>query len=152
MAQEGKKGKDMRLKITDCRQAYVGHSKRGDTFTIYEVKAERPDGREVNEKLRSFSSLPVGQVIEVNVQPYNSEVHGRSFTLYPKGSKGTGATAQLNELHERVTALEGKINTIWEEWQLIKRQLNGSATPAVRPAAQPGEQALDAQFGADAPW
>lgn len=150
----------MRLKILDCRQIYQGHNRRGDSFTVYEIKAARAEtGQPINEKLRAFTSLAVGQEIDVNVQVYNSEQWGKSFTLYPKGARSESATGQLNELRERVNELEN-----WKTWMTKEFRdlsdmvafLRGNGRQAQAPAAprQDPEQtaALDERFGKDAPW
>jgi hypothetical protein len=104
MTDQRQGGKDMKLKIAACRQVYSGVNRRGDSYTIYEVEAHRAqDGVKINQKLRSFTALAIGQEIEVTVVPFNSEQHGRSFTLYPKNSKGgVSTTDQLNELKEQL--------------------------------------------------
>lgn len=105
---------------------YSGRNQLGHEYTIYEVEAAREDGRLIDEKLRSFRALPIGQVIEVSIEPFHSEAHGKSFTLHPTQSTSPGGTEQINEalkllremremfpkLEERVEALEGKLATL----------------------------------------
>src|ERR1700683_1321956 len=102
------KSRDMRLKILSCRQAYQGRNKRGDEFTIYEIEASKPDGTPINEKLRAFSTLPIGQEVDVTVTPYNSEQYGKSFTLALKGSKSGNFSAAINELTEAQAELTNR--------------------------------------------
>lgn len=114
--QQRKNGRDMKLRITACRQVYSGVNRRGDSYTIHEVEAVRPqDGARINQKLRSFTALPIGTEVEVTVVPFNSEQHGRSFTLYPKNSKGGVSTQeQLNELREGLEEAYSRISKLVE--------------------------------------
>lgn len=144
-------GKKMTLKVVDCKPVYHGVNGKGDAYTIHEVKATKPDGSLVNEKLRSFSALPVGQPIEVTVVPFVSEKHGRSFTLYPTGAKATGTTAAVNDLGETVEQMRGMIAALVTRVDALEKQVGRGATP---PPAAPTQStaALDAQFGAEAPY
>jgi hypothetical protein len=139
-------GRDMRLRILACRQVYHGKNKRGDEYDIYEIDAAKSDGTPINEKLRSFAPLPIGQEIEVTVTAFNSEQHGRSFTLHQKGSRSASATAQLNELREQVE-MQGEMIAV-----LVKRVdalelRNGAAAQQPKNAEQ-----LSQKFGDEAPW
>jgi hypothetical protein len=84
-----------RLRILACAPAYQDKDHR---FTIYEVRAERENGEPVSEKLRCFSSLPIGTLVDVTVREHVSHEHGRSFMLYA-----------ADGLLERVSALEGLV-------------------------------------------
>ena len=95
--------KDMALKIVACQQVYSGLNPKGHRYTIFEIEAAKPDGTLINEKLRAFEALPIGETIEVTVTPFESETHGRSFTLHRKESNN--ATARVNELQHDVAHL-----------------------------------------------
>jgi len=86
---------DTRLRILACVPAYQDKDRR---YTIYDIQAEKETGERVNEKLRCFSSLPVGQMVDVTVREHVSREHGRSFMLYAKDG-----------LLERVSGLEGLV-------------------------------------------
>lgn len=156
-------GKDMRLKITSCRHIFTGHNRRGDEFSIYEVGATK-DGRPINEKLRSFTSLPIGQEMDVTVKVFNSEQWGKSFTVHPKGGQGASRAAAVNDLHDRVAELESRsANQAQRIAELETRlyevmkddarytQTRAGLVPAEQPRT-PDNPALDEKFGADAPW
>lgn len=152
MAEQARKGKDMKLRIVGCRQVYAGINPRGDHYTIFEIDAAKPDGSLVEEKLRAFTALPIGQDAEVTVVPFDSDKWGRSYTLYPKGSRGAGATAQHNELREMVEELQKRVASLSERVAALEQQhtrKNGASPP---PPASPNNTALDQQFGAEAPW
>lgn len=164
MTEEKQKGRDMRLRITDCKQIYQGHNKRGDNFTIFEIKATKPNGQPIDEKLRAFTSLPIGQEIDVNVQVYNSEQWGKSFTVYPKGSRSESATGQLNELRDQVVELQDRNVALTRRvadletrvGELLRdsgRPLSVGAPPARTTSHTPEQTAeLNERFGEDAPW
>jgi predicted RNase H-like nuclease (RuvC/YqgF family) len=111
----------MRLRIVACQQVYSGVNPKGHRYTIFEIGAAKPDGTLINEKLRSFEALPIGQDVEVTVTPFDSEEHGRSFTLHRKVSNN--ATAQVNELKAQVSELAATVNRheqrMTEMWQRL---------------------------------
>lgn len=156
-------GKKTRIKIIDCRPVYHGTNVKGDSYTIHELKATNVEGTLIDQKLRSFSALPVGQLIDVTVVPFESPEHGKSFTIYPanKAESTTQAAndlrAEINELRTNMARLAERVGAI--EGYLRKDQMaerNHVTGPPV-PAAERGEQPsvandLDARFGADAPF
>lgn len=157
------KSKDMRLKIVGCRQVYSGRNQRGDSYTIFEIDAERAaDGVRINQKLRSFTALPIGQVVEVTVTPFKSTKHGKSFTLAPKNNKGagSGSTQRVNELAEQVEECMNRIANLTRRLGEVESRLGEvmkDDARFTRPAAQPttaqaaNSRQLDEKFGADPP-
>lgn len=109
--------KEMTLKIMACRQVYSGTNPRGDRYTIYEVDAQNMRGETINEKLRSFTALPIGEAVEVEVSVFNSEAHGKSFTLHPKNRRpDQGGSSELGgeveALRRRVEKLEATVQRL----------------------------------------
>jgi len=109
--------RDMTLKIVACQQIYSGLNPKGHRYTIFDIQAAKADGTLVDEKLRAFEALPVGETMVVTVTPFESERHGRSFTLHRKVSNNT--TGQVNdvkvelaELRERVEKLESLVASL----------------------------------------
>jgi hypothetical protein len=152
-------GKKTKVKVIDCSPVYHGTNVKGGEYTIHEVKATNMEGELINQKLRSFSALPIGQVVEVTVVPFKSEEHGKSFTLYPVGSGGGTTQAsndlrvEINQLREMISTLGGRVGAI--EGYLRKQAVPGATTePVPLPGAgSPDLTAqLDAKFGADAPF
>lgn len=124
---------DRTLKIVSCRQVYSGKNQLGHEYTIYEVEAAGQDGRLINEKLRAFRALPIGQVVEVTIEPFHSEQHGKSFTLHPKQSTSPGGAAQLNEAKELLGKLEARVSALEEDTTRLKQEitrLQGQKPPA----------------------
>lgn len=144
--------KEMRLLIIDCKPVYHGINKKGDEYDIYEVRASKPEtpGQPINEKLRTFTALPAGQVVEVTVTPFNSVEHGKSFTLYPKGNSGSSVNQQnenrseLVILRENMAKLAARVSTL-ENY--IRKNMIDQKNQTSQPASDVA--ALDAAFGAD---
>lgn len=154
----GGKSKDMRLKITGCRHVYTGRNQKGDTYSIYEIDAERAaDGVKINQKLRAFDALPIGQIVEVTVTPFISDRHGKSFTLELKNRERGGSAKRLNEMEERLQEMERRSSAqerrIAELETRLGELLRSDASQAVNtPAQKPADPELAAKFGDDAPW
>jgi hypothetical protein len=147
MAERAGSGRKMTLTITDCRHVYSGVNKKGDTYEIYEIDATK-DGAKINEKLRAFASLAIGQPIAVNVVPFESEQYGKSFTLYEVGaSKATSTAEGLNELRREVTELATRQRDLLARVDGLQQMMR----PAVAAPAADGAK-LDEEFGKDAPW
>lgn len=115
MSEEEKpKSSPTRMTVTACNVAVTAKNARGDTYTIYELTAFKEDGSEINEKLRSFENLPLDELIEVTVTPYNSEKYGRSFTIAQRNRPNS---AQLiRELKTTVLKLTERVEDL-EEWR-----------------------------------
>ncbi len=149
MSEQRKNGRDMRLKITSCRQVYSGVNRRGDSYTIHEVEAVRPqDGVKINQKLRSFTTLPIGQEVEVTVVPFNSEQHGRSFTLYPKNQRSVSTQEQLNDLREALDEAYSRIGKLSERVAALEGA-DRQQTVAEVNSGQSLQQRAAANFGDD---
>lgn len=77
--------------VTELKKLSEG-TRSGEAWTIYQVRATLADGRVIQDmKLRTFEDLPRAQVITVEVEPYESQKYGKSYTLY-----------QLDAQNERV--------------------------------------------------
>lgn len=152
MPQGKRQGKKTQIRVTDCRHVYSGVNQRGDQYSIYEIDAVRPrDGGKIDQKMRCFTALPVGQVIDVTAVPFESERHGKSYTLYPETGPKMSTTQQINELQEQLVHLRGRVQSLAERLELVEaRGVGGGVAPTEPPSEQSRE--LDAQFGADAPW
>jgi hypothetical protein len=144
----------MTLKIMACRHVYSGTNGEQQQYNIFEIDAAKPDGQIVNEKLRSFVTLPIGELIEVTVTPFESEKYGKSFTLYPKGqSRATGNTAAMNRMREELDVLQATVATLAQRVGELEHAREGQLrTEAQAPTRSSTNAELDAQFGGDAPW
>lgn len=105
-----------KLAVSSCNAVHNGTNKNGNPFTIYEVEAVGENGQGVDQKLRSFDDLTsfVGQLVEYDIESYESTKHGVSYTLKPpealraKSGQG-GLAASLDALRARVDAIEARL-------------------------------------------
>jgi hypothetical protein len=82
------------------------------------------NGAPVTEKLRSFAELEEGVLIEYEIERYNHEKHGLSYTLHrPKQN-----TAR------RVAALEKQVQSLLDRLSAVEMQVG------VEPPAPPQEE------------
>jgi hypothetical protein len=99
---------------------------------MYEVEALTEAGERIGpqtgQQLRSFQELPINELVEYDVQPQDTDRHGRTYTLFPPREP---LWKQVNELRARVEKLE----------QLVA-DLVGSRNP--RPESDSPEPAGDA--------
>lgn len=147
-----RQGRDMRLKITSCRQVYTGRNAKGDAYTIFEIGASR-NGQPINEKLRSFTPFPIDAEVDVTVTPFESERHGRSFTLHPKGQDSKPSTQQqLNELREFTSELQQRVAALMGRMADLEARVGSNVMQPPAAPPQASSTALGAQFGEDAPW
>ena len=117
------KSREMRLRIVACQQIYSGLNPKGHRYTIFGIEAAKVDGSPIRERLRSFEALPIGETIEVVVTPFESEAHGRSFTLHRRGSNN--ATAHVNELKAQVEELSALVESLVERVDRLERSRTG---------------------------
>jgi hypothetical protein len=101
-----------KIKIVNCTLGYAGKNQRGDDYSIFEVEAENGEGQLIKEPLRSFSPLPIGQVIEVTVKRFDSTKHGVSYTLTPKRGAGGPHAQAINEMQEAIADLQRRVQAL----------------------------------------
>jgi hypothetical protein len=81
-------------------------------YTLHQVRAVKPDGSPIVDaqgqelNLRSFQELPRNRVIDVEVERYDSEKYGTSFTIK---AVNYSLTDRVEELEARIKALEDKL-------------------------------------------
>lgn len=130
----------MTLRILACRQVYSGTNARGDQYTIYEVDAQNQRGEPINEKLRSFTSLPIGQDVEVEVTVFNSERHGKSYTLHPKNKRSS--QEQVNQATEKLQRQDEEIAQLKQRVQRLE-QVVQQLTAQQRPDGSSGDKPVE---------
>lgn len=113
---EKPKGRPTRLLVTSCTEVYTGYNGRGDKYVIHEVEAQKEGGEPINQKLRSFENLPTGELLDVMVTPYESDKHGRSYTITRRNKPSSAKKikeleSRLTELTERIERLEARVGT-----------------------------------------
>jgi hypothetical protein len=123
-----------KLVITECREERRGETD-GREWVRYTVKATKPDGTPIQQPLRSFEALPVGEASELEVKPH--EASG-TFTLRRPGRRGggnAGLQRRVDEVESNVLELDSRVGVL----ELWKDQATGQA-PAAAAAAGGGPQ------------
>lgn len=103
--------------VRELKEISTGTTQAGQAFTLYQVRATKPDGTEIPGNLRTFDSgLPIDQVINVNVERFTSEQYGVSFTLTmvkpTQGERIDKLEQQMKELQSAVESLMAKIEDL----------------------------------------
>lgn len=93
-----------RLIVRELRKIHEGRTQKGAEYTIWQVIATTPDGRPIEQNLRTFEELPKSEVIEVTVDRFVSQQYGESYTLKQVGRRHT--KDEIKELRQRIEALE----------------------------------------------
>lgn len=89
-----------RRKIVVTRLEPIGkpfQRKNGSTGQVLKVHATTVEGVPINERLKAFGRLPVGEELEVEVRPDDHPQYGRSFIVSIPG----GRLGQRVDDHER---------------------------------------------------
>lgn len=104
------------LVVASVNEVASGTSANGNDWTLYEVHATDEAGNPVDVALRSFSSLSdhIGKPVVYDIKRNDNEKYGTTFTLTPPKKKGGGNSLgpKLDELRERVTVLESKVQAL----------------------------------------
>lgn len=78
----------------------------GSTGQTLKVHATTVEGVPINERLKAFSRLPVGEEIDVEVRPDDHPQYGRSYIVSMPGGR---VGRELHELAQRVQAIEERL-------------------------------------------
>lgn len=91
----------------------TGYDKIGQTTKgapIFKVTAVNMDGSPVEQELRAFQELPVGEDIEYALKKYVHQQYGDTWTMYPPpeklGTRVTKLEQRVEELEVRLAGLE----------------------------------------------
>lgn len=84
--------------------------KDGKETHLWKVEAVDENGEAITQELRSFAELELGILIEYDIEPYDSEKHGRSYTVKKPRANTTARVGvledQMRSALERINALE----------------------------------------------
>lgn len=136
--------KGAQIRVTECKKVYTGNGANGE-FSIYEITALNSRGVLIQDKLSSFTPLPLGDGT-YDMAPFYKGGVFKNWTV--KAPKGTGTAAleqRVKFLEEQVEFLNNKISSIESELQVARNSHLGSPPPA----AQPATPAAASRFGAD---
>lgn len=106
-----------RLTVTSCNVKFEGVGKSsGKPYTLYEVGVLDEAGEPIMEEFKSFDSLPIGELIEYEVEKEEHEKYGVSYLLkLPKGRRAAARPnplADIAALRERVDILERQVASL----------------------------------------
>lgn len=118
-----------RLTVTSCDVKFEGTSKSGKDYTLYEVAVVDEAGDPIMEEFKSFDMLPIGELVDYEVEREDHPTYGVSYMLkLPRGMKAAArpnTRADIEDLRQRVARLESQVGS-----------LNGTSEP-VSPALAP---------------
>lgn len=106
---------DTKIIVTDQKQIHQGRNRNGGEYTIFQVIAQKESGEPISQdmNLRSFDQLPKNQVIEVEVEEYNSEQYGTSYTVSQKGKRrGSGLAKKVDEMMAALKRLNARLEAV----------------------------------------
>ena len=87
----------------------------GKPSVLYKVEAVTEAGERVTKKLRTFhADLPIGELIEFEVSPYEHEEYGLTYTL-KMPSKGRASKKDIADLQTQVTNLANRVGALESE-------------------------------------
>lgn len=138
---ERKPVKGVQIRVTECKKVYTGNGANGE-FSIYEITAINSKGVLIQEKLSSFTPLPIGDGT-YDMKPYYKGEVFKNWTV--EAPKGTGTAA----LEQRVKFLEEQVEFLVNKVSSIEQQQRLSTTAPSAPPAQPQTPVADSRFGGD---
>lgn len=127
--------------------------RNGGEATIYEVFAKTEAGEYVEEALRAFDELDVGQLLEYTIEPYNHPLHGMSYTLTPPKKE---YARRMREAEEQLGALlrwaetQGFNLQRWSQVQAPPPSAEQVAAAEARKRAD--DEEAERKWGDDVPW
>lgn len=133
------KGGTRKIIVKDLKVIHKGRNRQGSEYTIRQVVATTEQGIPIEQNLRTFEeNLPKNQPIEVEIEVYNSEQYGTSYTVKRAGAGRKG-------LGKKVDALEGEVNQLKVRLAKLEERIKAAApaaaqAPQAAPPAQPPPQ------------
>jgi hypothetical protein len=110
--------------------------RNGGEATIYEVFAKTEGGDYVEEALRAFDELDVGQLIEYTIEPYNHPQHGMSYTLQPPKKEFHRRLREIEEEHEALMRWAESQGFKVQRWSQPQNPTTGTGRARRRRRAQ----------------
>lgn len=106
-----------KLTVTSCNVKFEGVGKTsGKAYTLYEVACRGEDGTPIEEEFKSFDMLPMGELIEYEIEREDHPKYGVSYLLkLPPGVKRPpkpNLQGDIVELRQRVARLESQVGAL----------------------------------------
>jgi hypothetical protein len=111
----GGKSFKKKLSVTDQKIISSWDSGKGDgrETHLWKVEAVDENGLAIEEELRSFAELELNVLIEYDIEPYESEKHGKSYTVKKPRANTTARVGvletQMEGVLERLVAIEERL-------------------------------------------
>jgi hypothetical protein len=127
-----------KLTVLAVKELHRGRGAKGE-WVMYEVEALDETGKRVDQAaggvpLRTFDGgLPVNELVEYDVQPKDTERHGRTYTLFAQREP---LWKRVQALEQRVAELEARL-TSQPQSQPPAAGSPAEETPAPEPEPQP---------------
>lgn len=135
--------------VREVNQIHQGRNAAGREWKIFQLIATNRDGQLIDLNLRSFSELPLNQLIKVDVEKYDSDRFGQSYTVSLHGkSKGGGLGKKVDELRARVDAQDEKIKKLEGAIAALRQQPSGTEPQA---ASVPTQRQVPPSVGGGLP-
>lgn len=120
--------KKTQIIVRELKEISTGKTNSGADYTLYQVRATKPDGTEIQGNLRTFDSgLPIDEVINVEVEKFTSEQYGESFTI----------TMKKPNQGERIEKLESLVKEQGQQIETLKAQVEDLKTKIAPPPERP---------------
>jgi len=100
-----------RVIVTGLEELTRGRGDHGD-WTLYKVAATSPEGVTIGVDLRSFQRLPIGRVIDVEVERREHERYGTTYTLKRPKASPARLQEQLDEHEQLLGALAERVDRV----------------------------------------
>lgn len=117
-------------------EVHRGTNAKGSDYVIYEVQAVGEDGQEIDQTLRTFHNLGekglINKLVEYDVEQYDHEKYGTSYTITPPKSGGGSLGPKVDELRDQLNDLEARVAALEAGGN------GGSQSQATAPAAGAG--------------
>lgn len=120
--------KKTQIIVRELKEISTGKTNAGADYTLYQVRATKPDGTEIKGNLRTFDSgLPIDEVLNVDVEKFTSEQYGESFTI----------TMKKPNQGERIEKLEAQVKELQSQGETFKAQIEDLKTKLAPPPEKP---------------
>lgn len=101
-----------RIIVREQKEIHKGTGNNGRDYVIYQVIATNEGGVPIDLNLRSFQQLPKNQLIEVNVERFESDKFGVSYTLSTQKQGGEAVGKRIGELERAVAELTKRVGQL----------------------------------------
>lgn len=113
--------------VRELKHIQDGQTSTGGKYTLWQVRATKPDGIPIEQNLRSFEELALDVPLKVSVERFESDQFGVSYTVKSIKPK----------LSERVEMLEDTTKRLESELDALKAKVANLTAPPPPPPPPP---------------